>query len=77
MITALKRQIKELRGQVALKEEEVQALKKNTKATKLQELEIEMKMYIDECTRLRHLLEETMRAKNPLADPQEVAALQE
>ncbi len=77
MITALKRQIKELRGQVALKEEEVQALKKNTKATKLQELVIEMKMYIDECTRLRHLLEETMRAKNPLADPQEVAALQE
>lgn len=34
-------------------------------------------MYIDECTRLRHLLEETMRAKNPLADPAEVAALQE
>lgn len=53
----------------------MQALKKNTKATKLQELEIEMKMYIDECTRLRHLLEETMRAKNPLGDPQEVAAL--
>ena len=31
-----------------------------------------MKMYIDECTRLRHLLEETMKARNPLTDPREL-----
>lgn len=32
-----------------------------------------MKMYVDECTRLRHQLEEVMRTNNPLSDPNQVA----
>ncbi len=52
-------------------------LKKNIKSTKLGEIEIEVRMYADECTRLRHMLEETLRAKNPLGDPEELAALQD
>lgn len=37
LISALKRQIKESKGQLALKEEELTSLKKNLKSTKLQE----------------------------------------
>ena len=34
--------------------EEIEALKRNIKSTKVAEIEVEMKMYMDECTRLRH-----------------------
>ena len=36
------------------KSDEIEALKRNLKSTKITEIEIEMKMYMDECTRLRH-----------------------
>jgi len=44
-------------------------LKKDLKSTKLQELDLELRTYMDECLRLRHLLEESMRSKDPLSDP--------
>ena len=31
---------------------------------------------MDECMRLRHLLEETMRTKDPLADPEQIAKIE-
>ena len=31
---------------------------------------------MDECLRLRHLLEEAMRSKDPLADPQQMANIE-
>ncbi len=37
-----------------MRQEEVESLRKNIKNTKIAEIEVEMKMYIDECTRLRH-----------------------
>ena len=77
LTNALKRQVKELKMEVAAKDEENQKLRKNIKATKLHEFEVEMKMYVDECTRLRHMLEEVVRSKDPLADPEELANIEE
>lgn len=56
------------------KEEESTKLKRSLKATNIQELEVEMKLYVDECTRLRHMLEESY--KNSM-DPNEIAKMQE
>jgi hypothetical protein len=36
-----------------------------------------MKMYIDECTRLRHMLEEVIKNKDPLSDPDNLATVQQ
>lgn len=44
-------------------------IKKEIKSTKLQELDLELRTYMDECLRLRHLLEETIKSRDPLADP--------
>lgn len=37
-----------------VKQEEVEQFKRNIKSTKIAEIEVEMKMYLDECTRLRY-----------------------
>jgi len=65
----LKRKIKELQSEIAVKDEENDKLKKNIKNTKIAEMEVEMKMYMDECTRLRHQLEEVIKSKDTFADP--------
>ena len=49
----LKRKIKELQSSVTLKTNEVESLKRHIKSTKIAEIEVEMKLYIDECARLR------------------------
>jgi len=41
------------------------------------EIEIEMKMYIDEGTRLRHQLEEVIKSKDTFADPDELKIIEE
>lgn len=63
LIPNLKQTIKDLKDQIKIKEEEIAILRKNPKSTKLSEVEIEMQTYIDECTRLRHHLEEIMIQK--------------
>jgi hypothetical protein len=50
----LKRKIKELQVLLAQKHEESEVLKRNIKSTKTAELEVEIKMFSDECVRLRH-----------------------
>lgn len=47
-------------------------LKKNIKSTKTAELEVEIKMFSDECVRLRHQLEEVIKSKDTFADPEEL-----
>ena len=74
---ALKRQVKELRAEASMKQEEIQKLRRNLKATRLNEYEIELKMFADECTRLRHMLEGALRNKDPLTDPVELARIEE
>jgi len=70
----LKNQIKELRSENKKKEEELTKIKRSLKSTNIQELEVEMKLYVDECTRLRHMLEESY--KNVI-DPNEMAKIEE
>jgi len=66
LITVLKKQLKDLKTEKKERDDEMLAFKKKTKITKLQEMEVEMKMYIDECTRLRHLLEEVIQQNGAL-----------
>jgi hypothetical protein len=73
----LKRKIKEIQLHLTQKTDEVDALRRNIKSTKIAEIEVEMKMYIDECTRLRHQLEEVILSKDKFADPEEVRAIEE
>ena len=55
-----------------MKDQELNELKRSLKNTKLEEFEMEMKLYVDECIRLKHMLEEVMRSKDPFSDPSQV-----
>lgn len=50
MTNSLKRQVRDLKSELASKDTELTNLKKTLKNTKLHEFEIEMKLYVDECT---------------------------
>ncbi len=73
----LKRKIRDLQNEIAEKSNETETLKRNIKNTKISEIEVEMKMYIDECTRLRHQLEEVIKSKDTFADPEELRLIEE
>lgn len=73
----MKRKIRELQSDVSTKSNEVEALKRHIKSTKFAEIEVEMKLYMDECARLRAQLEEVIRSKDTFADPQEVRMIEE
>jgi hypothetical protein len=77
LTTALKRQIKDLKVSLKDKEDEILSFKKNFKNTKINELDIELRSYMDECLRLRHLLEDTVKSKDPLTDPEQVSKIEE
>ena len=77
LATNLKRKIRELQSDVSTKSNEVEALKRHIKSTKFAEIEVEMKLYMDECARLRAQLEEVIRSKDTFADPQEVRMIEE
>ena len=40
-------------------------------------MEVDVKLYMDECVRLRHQLEEVIRSKDTFADPQELKIIEE
>ncbi|OMJ88271.1 hypothetical protein SteCoe_9858 [Stentor coeruleus] len=63
LIPNLKKKIKDLKNELGQSEKEIHRLKSNIKCSKTTELEAEVQAYIDECTRLRHHLEETLKAK--------------
>jgi hypothetical protein len=66
----LKKQIKDLQKALGEREQEVFKLKKDINKTKYHELEVESKMYQDECKRMRHLVEAIMRRRGILtSDP--------
>jgi hypothetical protein len=73
----LKRKIRDMQTEITSKQDEVDALKRNIKNTKIAEIEVEMKMYMDECTRLRHQLEEVIKSKDTFADPEELKVIEE
>jgi hypothetical protein len=76
LLMNLKRQNKELRDEVKIKSDEIESFKRNTKTTKFQEIESELKAFIDENIRLKGLLEEQIRA-NPQIKVEDYNALEE
>lgn len=74
-ITNLKQTVKELRTLIQNRDSELSSLKKTTKNTKVIELEAENQALVDECTRLRHHLEEILKQQgigiNDLSEMQE------
>lgn len=73
----LKRKIRDLKAENERKVSEVEALKKNIRCTRLSEIEVEIKMYMEECARLRNQLEEVIASKDTFADPQELKIIEE
>lgn len=55
---------------------ENETLRRNIRISKMGELEVEMKVYIEECARLRHQLEEVIKSKDTFADPQELKVIE-
>ena len=49
----LKRRIKEMQVIIATKSQELDTLRRNIKTTKQNEMEVELRSYMEECTRLR------------------------
>lgn len=58
-----KKQLKEKQREIDQKEVELKDLKKNLKITKIKELEKENRSCMEECGRLRGLLEQTQLSK--------------
>jgi hypothetical protein len=65
----LKRKVRDQLMELNTKRDEVELLKRNLKNTRTHETEIEIKMYMDECLRLRSSLEEVIKSKDTFADP--------
>jgi len=60
LVAGLKKKIKELNGANKSKNDEVENLKRSIKATKINEIETEAQVYIEESKRLRQMLEDLM-----------------
>jgi len=52
-------------------------LKRNIRSSRLQEMEIEVQLYMEECARLRHQLEEVIKSKDTFADPEELKIIEQ
>ncbi|KAL4463844.1 hypothetical protein ABPG74_005781 [Tetrahymena malaccensis] len=63
IIPTLKKQVTDLTAQLQQKEKEMSTLKRNVKLTKISELEVELKSYMDETIRLRRLLQQSLSLK--------------
>jgi len=63
LATALKNQIRDNKEDLRLKEEEIKVLRKSLKVTRVQEMEVEIKMFADERTRLKHIIEEIIKQR--------------
>jgi len=63
--------------ELATRKDEVELLKRNLKNTRTHESEVEIKLYMDECLRLRQSLEEVIKSKDTFADPQELRIIEQ
>ena len=70
MVSQLKKSNRDLKLEVQEKDRLIEQLRRNIKMSKYQEIEIEMTVYIDECLRLRHQLEQVLTEKNILMQQQ-------
>lgn len=69
--SAMKKHIREVKQEILMKDEVISRLKKNIRITKFNELEMEVKTYMEECVRLRGLAKDVIQCKDPLMDPQQ------
>ena len=72
LINALKKQVRETREDIRGKEREIKKFMKSLKITRIQEIEVEIKMFADECTRLKHIIEEVMKQKAESYTPEDI-----
>jgi hypothetical protein len=77
LVINLKRKVRDINNEKLLLQSEIEGLKRNIRSSKLSELEVENKLYLDECSRLRHQLEEVIKSKDTFADPQELKIIEE
>ena len=77
LVTNLKRKVKDQQAEMNQKKEEVELLKRNIKNTRTHETEIEIKLFMEECARLRQKLEEVIKSKDTFADPQELKIIEQ
>ena len=54
LVINLKRKVRDLQTENQKKLDEIESLKRNIRSTRQQELEVEVKLYMEECVRLRH-----------------------
>ena len=73
----LKRRVKDLQVALSQKSADFDQMKRSIKTTKQQEMEIEVRSYMDECNRLRVQLEEVIRSKDTFADPEELKLIED
>ena len=76
LIVALKKQVKEQKEELKAKHDEIEGMKRSAKMTRVQEIEIELKTYMDENIRLKNAFEELMRLK-PEIKPEDYNLLEE
>ena len=77
MVLNLKKKIRDLITEKSMMNDDIERLKRNIRSTKLTEVEAEVKIYMEECARLRHQLEEVIKSKDTFADPQEIKMIEE
>ena len=63
LVKLLKHNIKDLRSEIANKDQEIKKQRQNMKLSRFLEMELEVKAYMDECTRLKHYLEDFVKEK--------------
>lgn len=64
IVSQLKKQNRDLRMEIQEKDKYIEQYKRNIKLCKVSEVEAELQMYIEECLRLRGLLEQTILEKD-------------
>ena len=52
-------------------------MKRSMKTSKNQEMDVELRSYIEECQRLRGQLEEIIKSKDTFADPEELKMIED
>jgi hypothetical protein len=55
---------------------EIETLKKNYKYTRINELETDLKVYIEELMRMKNILTDVMKSNDPLEDPQKAKEIE-
>lgn len=77
LVINLKRKIRDCNNEKQMLLAEIDALKRNIRISKMNEMEVENKLYVDECARLRHQLEEVIKSKDTFADPTELKIIEQ